>query len=97
MHTVRLSEAAAEELDSAYRWYESQREGLGEELLGEFLGRIRHIAETPLLYPPVGEGIRRAPLHRFPYGVFYRVGESEIDVVAFFHGKRDPRRWKGRR
>jgi plasmid stabilization system protein ParE len=36
-------------------------------------------------------------LRRFPYGVFYRVIEGQVVVVACFHAKRHPRIWRGRR
>lgn len=96
MHRVEIAEAAAEELDEAYRWYEGQRKGLGDELLGEFLQSIQSAAEKPLRYPVVEGSLRRALLHRFPYGVCYRLEAGGIVVVAFFHGKRNPRHWKKR-
>jgi plasmid stabilization system protein ParE len=94
---VDLSEAAAEELDEAYRWYEKQREGLGDELLEEFLRSVERVRASPRLYPLVENEIRRAQLHRFPYALFYRLEPDSIVMIAFFHGKRDPIHWKKRR
>jgi plasmid stabilization system protein ParE len=52
------------------------------------------IQENPLLYQVVEQGIRRAPLGRFPYGLMYFVGEDEIVVLTCFHDRRDPRHWR---
>ena len=46
MPDVGLSEIAAQELDRAYRWYEEQRVGLGDELLTAFLARFVGSAKT---------------------------------------------------
>ncbi len=97
MQPVTLSEAAADELDEAYRWYENQREGLGDDLLEEFLKSVERVASNPQLYPTVEGDIRRAPLRRFPYSLFYRIEPDQIGVIAFFHGKRDPNHWRRRR
>ena len=35
-------------------------------------------------------------LHRFPYGIVYRVGHDEILIVAYAHFKRRPGFWKNR-
>jgi len=97
MPRINLSEAATEELDDAYRWYESQRAGLGDELLDEFLRSSQRVADNPRLYPVVDGETRRALLHRFPYGIFYRIQGDTILVIAFFHAKRDPVQWRRRR
>jgi hypothetical protein len=35
-------------------------------------------------------------VRRFPYGLFFEVQEHRIVVIACFHGKRNPTRWKVR-
>ena len=32
--------------------------------------------------------VRRAALHRFPYGVFYVIRADRIDVLAVYHARR---------
>ena len=94
---VVLSEVATAELDAAYRWYGIQRDELAEELLDEFLACVERVAAAPNSYPAVDGETRRAPLQRFPYGLYYRIGLEELVVVGVFHGKRDPIKWQGRR
>ena len=74
-----------------------QREGLGDALLEEFLRSVQLVTENLRLYPVVEGETRRAPLHRFPYSLFYRLEEESIVIIAFFHGKRDPTHWQRRR
>lgn len=93
---VRLRPEAERDLSDAARWYEEQRPGLGHEFLDEVLEVFSTIVETPQMYPNVHRNTRRALIHRFPFGVYYRVEETTIVVIAILHGSRDPHRWKSR-
>lgn len=96
IQTVRLRPEAEQDLLEAAFWYEEQRPGLGIQFLDESLIIFSGIAEAPLMYPSVHRDTRRALMHRFPFGVYYRVENAAIVVVAVMHGSRDPRRWKKR-
>jgi plasmid stabilization system protein ParE len=91
-----LRPAAAADVEDAWRWYEAQREGLGDE----FLDVVRATLESTRAYPesaPVAlRDIRRQLLRRFPYGLFYRLIQGQVVVVACFHAKRSPRVWRTR-
>ncbi len=87
---------AEAELHEAYDWYETQRPGLGEEFLLCVDACMAAIHHNPRLYPPIHGDVRRALMRRFPYGVFYVLGDEAITVLAVFHLSRDPRRWQQR-
>jgi len=84
------------ELADAFDWYEERMPGLGSEFLISVDATIHAIARNPLQHAKVHKEIRRALLHRFPYGVFYIVADNRIVVFAFFHAKRNPKRWQKR-
>jgi plasmid stabilization system protein ParE len=89
--------AAANDLTSAYRWYEERRLGLGEELLLEVQAAIERMLLLPLSFPVVHRETRRALIRRFPYGVFFRLDGDTVIVVAVYHLRRNPRLWMQRR
>ena len=93
---VRLRPEAEQDLAETAAWYEEQRQGLGHEFLDEVLTMLSSIAETPLIYPNVHRNTRRAVIHRFPFGVYFRIENATVVVVAIMHGSRNPRRWKNR-
>ena len=93
---VRLRSEAEEDLANAAAWYESQHPGLGQEFLNRVLSAFESIAVRPNMYPTVHRRTRRALLHRFPFGVYYRIGTDAIVIVAVMHGSRNPRLWKKR-
>lgn len=93
---VVLEPAAEAELAEAWRWYEDQRAGLGDELIhcvGEVFDAIAHQPES---FPMVHGRSRRALTPRFPYAVHYVVDASQITVIAVFHTSRDPQGWRSR-
>lgn len=93
---VRLREEAEHDLAAAASWYEQQRGGLGREFLNEALCALRLIAEQPLTYPAVHRETRRALMTRFPFGIYFRVEQAQVVVVAVMHGSRHPGRWQKR-
>ncbi|MET0987701.1 MAG: type II toxin-antitoxin system RelE/ParE family toxin [Steroidobacteraceae bacterium] len=94
--TVRLREEADWDLAAAASWYEQQRAGLGHEFLDEALSMFHLIAENPLGYPVVHRDTRRSLMTRFPFGIYFRVEQSQLVVVAVVHGSRHPQRWQSR-
>ena len=88
-----LSEAEAEYLESI-RFYEEQQAKLGLTLIHEFERLIDIIVERPLSWRQVNSsGIRCVSLTRFPYSVFYRVLDQEVQITAFAHHRRRPMYW----
>lgn len=88
---------AATDIETARGWYEREREGLGDEFLDEILTTVQSVRTMPEAYPIVKRQTRRALVHRFPYGLFYRVVAGTIVFVACFHTSRNPDLWKRRR
>jgi toxin ParE1/3/4 len=93
MYTVRLTAAADFELAQAIRWYNSEREGVGDRLLADVENKLLSIATHPGRFPFARGDIRRAKLRRFPYNMFFRQVETTIYIIACFHNSRDPEAW----
>jgi plasmid stabilization system protein ParE len=93
---IRLREEADRHLAAAASWYEQQREGLGYEFLAEALTAIERLADHPLRHPIVHRDTRRSLMQRFPFGIYFRITQSHIVVVAVMHASRHPQRWRDR-
>ena len=85
------------DVDATVRWYERQRPGLGLDFLGELRAAYTRIVTGPLGYQDMGRGTRRALLKRFPYAVYFVVGDDVVAIVAVLHASRDPAEWQRRR
>ncbi len=96
MIPVILRPAAAAEVEDAWRWYEAQRDGLGEEFLEAVEKAFEAIWVHPESAPVAHRDIRRQLLRRFPYGLFYRLIQGQVVVVGCFHARRSPRAQRSR-
>lgn len=88
---IALRPRAEADLDDAFRWYEARLPGLGEAFLRSVDACFARIQRHPEAYPEALPRVRRAPLRRFPYGVFYVIRDDRIDVLAVYHARRRPR------
>ncbi len=95
LSVVWLPEADAD-LKEARAWYDNVRSELGERFAHAVEDTVETIYQGALQFPVVHRKVRRAGVRRFPFGIFFEVQESRIVVIACFHGRRDPRRWKVR-
>jgi toxin ParE2 len=92
----RYLDVAEQELDEAVTWYESRAQGLGRRFLIEVSAARENIEAYPHGWHPLGGGIRRCRLHRFPYGLIYSVEPTEIVIIAVAHLHRKPDYWSDR-
>src|SRR5258705_12463857 len=90
---VILRQRAQNDLRLAFRWYESQRQGLGDAFLSAVQERLESIAAFPDANRGVYRRIRRAVVARFPYLIFYVPNAERIDVLAVLHHARNPADW----
>jgi len=93
---VVVRPAAAADIEDAFLWYEQQRPGLGADFLRTVDGALAAIQSSPQLHAVIHRNTRRALLRRFPYGIYYRIYQDSIVIVACMHGRRDPKRWQSR-
>jgi plasmid stabilization system protein ParE len=84
------------DLEDAFAWYESQDPGLGSEFVRSIDACISTIGRNPLAYRLIYQDARRALVRRFPYSIFYVVGEDTVFVIGVFHSKRNPNEWQDR-
>lgn len=88
---VRFKPAAEHDVESAFRWYEDHRSGVGSEFLAAVDSAVSLIVS--ILRFVVRGRVRRAVLRRFPYLMFYVIEPEEVIVLACMHASRDPERW----
>jgi toxin ParE1/3/4 len=79
---------AEADLREAQAWYESQRAGLGDGLLGEIHRAVRLLETDPERLPFYYRDFRRLLTRRFPYKLFYRVEGDCVIVFRILHAKR---------
>ncbi|MGB0956454.1 MAG: type II toxin-antitoxin system RelE/ParE family toxin [Panacagrimonas sp.] len=84
---VRVRRAAEADIREAEGWYNEQRHGLGAEFRAEVFSILHRLEQTPFIYVQAYRNVRRAPVHRFPYLVWYRIRGNSIQVLGCSHSR----------
>ena len=93
---LRIHPEAEAEFADAIRWYEGRSVGLALDFATAVDEGLEAIRQHPLRYPVIHKNTRRILIRRFPYGIFYIAGASEVRVTAIYHLSRDPAGWQSR-
>jgi len=93
---IVLRPEAEADLQEAFGWYEDRSPGLGSEFLLCVDAALAELQRHPTLHAAIHNGIRRALVRRFPFGVFYLAEDARVIVLGILHAKRNPRGWQKR-
>ncbi len=93
---IRLRRAARKEFLDSAEWYEQRGAGLGGRFVEAVDATLADVAENPMRYPEVIEGIREALVCGWPFCIYYREEMEEVVVLAVYHSARDPSGWQSR-
>jgi plasmid stabilization system protein ParE len=93
---VVVPHRAESDVTEAHARYAADDERLGLRFTQEVTRTLDRIAALPDQFPEVGNGVRRALLHRFPYAAYFVRRESLAIVVAVLHQHQRPGGWRPR-
>ncbi len=88
-----------QEVNEAVRWYDEQRETLGDDFFAKLSETLRQIAAHPERFSfwMDSRKVRRVKLKRFPYHVLFEIRTDGVRVLCVRHEKRHPGFGLGRR
>jgi hypothetical protein len=92
---VRILDEAEQDLLDGYRFYESQRQGLGSEFLESLFLDIDSLDVRAGIHPQYF-GHYRLLARRFPFAMYYRIDGNTVCVQAVLDCRRNPTRAKKR-
>lgn len=95
---VRILGDAEAELEAAFDYYQSRRNGLGHDFLNDYVHGTRVTAEAPNRWPvePADARARRYRLDHFPFSLVYQQFSDHWMIVAVAHASRRPGYWRER-
>ena len=96
MTPVVVRQRAEADVERARTWYAREGEQGGLRFVQEFTRIVDRIGALPDQFPEVGQGVRRALLHRFPYTTYFVRRRDVAIVIAVLHQHRRPGAWTTR-
>jgi toxin ParE1/3/4 len=88
--------ARAEFLRAIQRYAAEAGAIIASEFKSEVTTKLSALAENPVLGSVALHDIRRSPLRRFPFTIFYRAEADTLRVIAVAHQSRMPEYWRQR-
>ncbi len=95
-YILQFHPLAQEEVKEAYLYYQDKQLGLGDRLLDSLDHLFDLILGNPQLFAKDFQEIRKGPLEKFPFTIYYEISGNEIFVYSVFHQRRNPDAWKRR-
>ena len=86
---VRILRPALEDLAAGRRFYDRQRQGVGDDFFESLFAEIDSLAVNGGIHG-LRLGYHRLVARRFPYAVYYRVSGNEVVVHRVLDCRRDP-------
>src|SRR5690349_19956634 len=80
--------AVHDEVAEAYRYYEQQQTGLGDDFMATVEDVFTRLSTTPEARQVIYRDVRRALPRRFPYAIYYRVRPDLVEILAVQHCRR---------
>ncbi|MBL8821801.1 MAG: type II toxin-antitoxin system RelE/ParE family toxin [Planctomycetia bacterium] len=93
---VNLTDEALFDLQQAYEWYNTKRDGLGVTFVTRTKAKLLAIGDSPESCALLWGNVRATTIRRFPYIVYYRILVDRVEVLAILHGSRDVSEWQRR-
>ena len=85
-YAIFFSTDARQDLTQATRYYQQLSPKLVAELLTEIKDTVEQIELFPYAYQVAFTPIRRAPLRRFPYMIYYAIQPNHsVEIYAILH------------
>ena len=93
-YKIIIKEEARFDTETAYNYYENEREGLGEEFLQELVKTYEKLTNNPNYYSYIDDQniIRDLKVERFPYVIIYEIVNDNVVIYAIHNTYRHPRR-----
>lgn len=96
MPPIVLRREAKADIFEAAEWYEQRSLGLGFRWFQAVETSLLRLCENPDGPAILHENVRRWAIRKFPFGIFYRIHDDRIEVLAVLHGRRHARTLKAR-
>ena len=95
MRVIYHQHAEVEVVDAAH-FFSSKVPGLGADCLAEIDRAVQSIQTDPTRFEVIEDDIRRCPVKRFPYSIFFRAAVDTVRILVVQHYSRDSEYWKSR-
>jgi len=92
------TEAAQQDIEESFKWYNNQKKGLGNQFINRIRAKVARLKQNPFIFQIRYSQIRTAIIDQFPFLIHYYIDEiqKQIVVIAVLHTSKNPEIWNER-
>jgi uncharacterized protein Yka (UPF0111/DUF47 family) len=90
--TIELTDEAREDVTIAVKWYDGQKEGLGDLFIEYLDNSLEKIRNYPTAYKKIYRQVRQSAMQKFPYVILFKIVDEVITVHCIFHTSLNPKK-----
>lgn len=87
---VRVLRRSDESILEGFDFYDSQEPGLGSRFVDSVMSDIRSLSITGGSHQIIVRDFHRKVCSKFPFSIYYRVGNGEVVVYGVYDNRSDP-------
>jgi len=87
-YEIVITEAALQDAEIIFDWYEEQLPGLGEKFILALEVANKDLLRSPFAFAKWKKDIRKMVMRKFPYKIFYKIKGNTIVINTIAHVKR---------
>jgi hypothetical protein len=89
---IELTDEAKEDAALGVKWYDEQKEGLGDLFIEYLDNTLEKIGNYPTTYKKIYRQVRQAAMQKFPYVILFKIVDKVITVHCIFHTSQNPKK-----
>ena len=87
---IRILESAKQDLIEGYSFYEMQEIGVGNYFIASIFSDVESLKLFAGIHNTYFDKYHRLLSKRFPFAIYYRVIDNEVQIYAILDCRRDP-------
>ncbi len=88
---IRVLRTARRTIADGIRFYERQQDGLGAYFLSSIMSDLRSLNIYAGVHQKYNDTYFRMLSTKFPYSIYYRTQDANVDIYAVLDDRRDPK------
>lgn len=96
LFSLELSDDAEVDFDKSYKFYYQDSPQVADAFFKQINLGFEDIKQNPESFPVAYKDIRKFVIKKFPFVIYYRKVDTQIQVIAIFHTSRNPEIWNDR-
>jgi len=96
MYKIKILILAQQDVQEIIDYYDSINPEITDRFLRKLFLDISTIKRNPKIFAKKYKEIRMCYLQKFPFNIYFKINDNNVEIIAVLHTSRNPDIWKKR-